>query len=44
MQRLAGPLTPLDFFFFFASVSEGFVHMKCVHVMSEMFPCLIQWY
>lgn len=39
MQRLAGTLTPLDFFFF-PSVREGFVYIKCVHVMSEMFPRL----
>lgn len=40
MQRLAGTPTPLNFFFFFASVREGFVCINCVHVTSEMFPRL----
>lgn len=41
MQRLAGMPTPLNFIYlFFASVREGFVCIKCVHVTSEMFPRL----
>ena len=41
MQRLASTLTPLVFFFFFfASVREGFVYIKCVRVTSETFPRL----